>query len=231
MAHFTKLLALFLFAEIASTASAQVPGCTADDPDVACILQGAVRGVVEGDMLAFKGIPYARPPVGPLRWKPTEAAEGWSGVRDGSRFGAICPQIIGQEIKGDEDCLTVNVWRPRVKPAQALPVMVWLTGGGNHLLSGQGSAGFGGLTYSGEKFVLQGVVFVSYNLRLGVLGSFWRIPRWTPNGRRKSQATTAAWTRLPCCAGSRRILRRSTATQTRSSCSAPPLAAATSARS
>src|SRR5713101_5179025 len=136
MAHFTKLLALFLFAVIASTASAQVPGCTADDPDVACILQGAVRGVVEGDMLAFKGIPYARPPVGPLRWKPTEAAEGWSGVRDGSRFGAICPQIIGQEIKGDEDCLTVNVWRPRVKPAQALP----------------------------------GVVFVSYNLRLGVLG-------------------------------------------------------------
>jgi para-nitrobenzyl esterase len=170
MAHFTKLLALFLFAVIASTASAQVPGCTADDPDVACILQGAVRGVVEGDMLAFKGIPYARPPVGPLRWKPTEAAEGWSGVRDGSRFGAICPQIIGQEVKGDEDCLTVNVWRPRVKPAQTLPVMVWLTGGGNHLLSGQGSASFGGLTYSGEKFVPQGVVFVSYNLRLGVLG-------------------------------------------------------------
>ena len=170
MTRFTRLLALFLFAATASTASAQVPGCTANDPDVACTPQGAVRGVVEGDMLAFKGIPYARPPVGALRWKPTEAAEGWSGVRDGSHFGPICPQIIGQEIKGDEDCLTVNVWRPRVKPAQALPVMVWLTGGGNHSLSGQGSAGFGGLTYSGEKFVPQGVVFVSYNLRLGVLG-------------------------------------------------------------
>lgn len=170
MTRFTRLLALFLFAATASTASAQVPGCTANDPDVACTPQGAVRGVVEGDMLAFKGIPYARPPVGALRWKPTEAAEGWSGVRDGSHFGPICPQIIGQEIKGDEDCLTVNVWRPRVKPAQALPVMVWLTGGGNHSLSGQGSAGFGGLTYSGEKLVPQGVVFVSYNLRLGVLG-------------------------------------------------------------
>jgi para-nitrobenzyl esterase len=170
MVHFNKLLALFLFAATASTASAQVPGCTANDPGVACTLQGAVRGVVEGDMLAFKGIPYARPPVGALRWKPTEAAEGWSGVRDGSHFGPICPQIIGQEIKGDEDCLTVNVWRPRVKPARALPVMVWLTGGGNHSLSGQGSAGFGGLTYNGEKFVPQGVVFVSYNLRLGVLG-------------------------------------------------------------
>jgi para-nitrobenzyl esterase len=170
MAQFTRLLALSLFAMTASTASAQVPGCSANDPDVACTLQGAVRGVVEGDMLAFKRIPYARPPVGPLRWKPTEAAEAWSDVRDGSRFGAICPQIIGQEVKGDEDCLTVNVWRPRVKPAQALPVMVWLTGGGNHALSGQGSAGFGGLTYSGDKFVPQGVVFVSYNLRLGVLG-------------------------------------------------------------
>ena len=170
MAHLTRPFVLFLFAVTASTASAQAPGCTANDPDIACTMQGAVRGVVEGDMLAFKGIPYARPPVGQLRWKPTEAAEGWSGVRDGSRFGAICPQIIGQEVKGDEDCLTVNVWRPRVKPAQPLPVMVWLTGGGNHLLSGQGSAGFGGLTYSGEKFVPQGVVFVSYNLRLGVLG-------------------------------------------------------------
>src|SRR5437879_2832715 len=170
MAHFPRLFALFLFAVTASAASAQVPTCTTSDPDVACTPQGAVRGVVEGDMLAFKGIPYARPPVGPLRWKPTEAAEAWSDVRDGSRFGAICPQIIGQQVSGDEDCLTVNVWRPRAKPAQALPVMVWLTGGGNHSLSGQGSAGFGGLTYSGEKLVPNGVVFVSYNLRLGVLG-------------------------------------------------------------
>src|ERR1700737_1640505 len=164
MTRFTRLFALFLFAVTASTASAQVPGCTANDPAVACTLQGAVRGVVEGDMLAFKGIPYARPPVGQLRWKPTEAAEGWSGVRDGSHFGPICPQIIGQEIKGDEDCLTVNVWRPRVKPAQALPVMVWRTGGGNHSLSGQGSAGLGGLTYHGEKLVTQGKAYVRHVL-------------------------------------------------------------------
>src|SRR3984893_18821201 len=143
MTRFTRLLALFLFAATASTASAQVPGCTANDPDVACTQQGAVRGVVEGDMLAFKGIPYARPPVGPLRWKPTEAAEPWSGVRDGSRFGAICPQISGQEVKGGEDFLTINVLRPRVRPSQALPVMVWLTGGGNHSFSGQGTSIFG----------------------------------------------------------------------------------------
>src|SRR5947209_1861953 len=154
----------------ASNASAQTAGCMASDPDTVCTAQGAVRGFTEGDMLAFKGIPYARPPVGPLRWKPPEVADAWSGVRDGSRFGAICPQLIGQEVRGEEDCLTLNVWRPLAKPAQPLPVMVWLTGGGNHSLSGQGSAGFGGLTYSGERFVPQGVVFVSYNLRLGVLG-------------------------------------------------------------
>jgi para-nitrobenzyl esterase len=121
MAHFTRLLALFLFAVIASTATAQVPGCTATDPDVACTRQGAVRGVVDGDMLAFKGIPYARPPIGQLRWKPTEAAEGWSGVRDGSHFGPICPQIIGQEVKGDEDCLTVNVWTMTIPSVATFP--------------------------------------------------------------------------------------------------------------
>jgi para-nitrobenzyl esterase len=170
MLHAWKMFAIFLFAMTAATAWAQAPSCTSNESDIACTQQGAVRGVAEGDMLAFKGIPYARPPVGLLRWKPTKAAEPWSGVRDGSRFGSICPQIIGQEVKGEEDCLTVNVWRPRVKPAQALPVMVWLTGGGNHSLSGQGSAGYGGLTYSGEKLVPQGVVFVSYNLRLGALG-------------------------------------------------------------
>lgn len=168
--RFRKVLALLVFALTASSAAAQVPSCTTNDPDVACTVQGAVRGVVEGDMLAFKGIPYARPPVGPLRWKPAEAAESWPGERDGSRFGAICPQIIAQEVRGDEDCLTLNVWRPRVRPAEPLPVMVWLTGGGNHSLSGQGSAGYGGVTYNGEKFVPEGVVFVSYNLRLGVLG-------------------------------------------------------------
>jgi para-nitrobenzyl esterase len=166
----SRMLAVFLLLATSAGASAQSPGCSASEPDIACTQQGAVRGVTEGGMLAFKGIPYARPPVGALRWKPTEAVDAWTGVRDGSRFGAICPQIAGSEVKGEEDCLTLNVWRPRSLPAEKLPVMVWLTGGGNHSLSGQGSSGFGGLSYSGDNFVPQGVVFVSYNLRLGVLG-------------------------------------------------------------
>src|SRR5262245_58671309 len=53
-------------------------------------------------------------------------AERWDGVRDGSRFGAMCPQIVGEEVKGDEDCRYINVWRPREKSDRPLPVMVWL---------------------------------------------------------------------------------------------------------
>ncbi len=125
---------------------------------------------MEGATFAFKGIPYARPPVGSLRWNPPQPVARWEGVRDGNQYGAMCPQIIAGEVKGDEDCLYVNVWRPREKPDRLLPVMVWLTGGGNHQFSGQGSGGFGVVVYNGEQLVPQGVVVVSYNLRLGALG-------------------------------------------------------------
>ncbi len=82
----------------------------------------------------------------------------------------MCPQIIDGNVEGDEDCLYLNVWRPLKKPAHLLPVMIWLHGGGNQSYSGAGSNGFGGVVYNGEKLVPQGVVFVSYNLRLGALG-------------------------------------------------------------
>jgi para-nitrobenzyl esterase len=161
---------LFLGACVPRVTSNLAADCAASGPDIVCTEQGAVRGVVEGEMLAFKGIPYARPPVGPLRWRPTQAAEPWQGVRDGSRYSSMCPQIIGKEVRGEEDCLFINVWRPREMGTEPLPVMVWLTGGGNHSLSGEGTASFGGVTYNGEKLLPHGVVFVSYNLRLGVLG-------------------------------------------------------------
>src|SRR5262245_21394213 len=120
---------LFLGACFRHVTSKLAADCAASGADIVCTEQGAVRGVVEGEMLAFKGIPYARPPVGALRWQPTEGAEPWQGVRDGSRYGSMCPQIIGKEVKGEEDCLFINVWRPREMPTQPLPVMVWLTGG------------------------------------------------------------------------------------------------------
>src|SRR5258708_296101 len=122
------------------------------------IEQGPVRGGSEGRTLAFEGIAYAQAPIGPLRWKPPQPAGTWESVRDGSRYGAICPQFVGREIKGEEDCLYVNVWRPREKPDRPLPVMVWLTGGGNHSFSGQGSSAFSVLLYNGEQLVPEGVV-------------------------------------------------------------------------
>src|SRR4051812_35421283 len=154
---------------IGGSAQAQAASCVPDSPDVVCTENGAVRGVAEGQTLAFKGIPYAQAPVGELRWRPPVPAAHWDGVRDGSRYGAICLQIIAGEVKGDEDCLYVNVWRPIEKPNRPLPVMVWLTGGGNHEYSGQGSPGFGGVIYNGEQLVPEGVIVVSYNLRLNAL--------------------------------------------------------------
>jgi para-nitrobenzyl esterase len=165
----SRLGATALLALSCGFAAAEGTACPGG-ADIACVEQGAVRGVVDGETLAFKGIPYAQPPVGPLRWKPPQPAAHWEGVRDGSRYGAMCPQIVGKDVKGAEDCLYINVWRPRQKAERPLPVMIWLTGGGNHSLSGQGSSGFGGIVYDGLAMVPQGVVFVSYNPRLGALG-------------------------------------------------------------
>ena len=163
----TAALALALFS---ATAVAQPHASCTATAEIVCTEQGAIRGAIEGQTLAFKGIPYARPPLGTLRWKPPVPPTPWEGVREGSRYAGMCPQLVGQQVKGDEDCLYVNVWRPRETRQGTLPVMIWLTGGGNHSLSGQGSPQFGGVVYSGEQLVPQGVVFVSYNLRLGALG-------------------------------------------------------------
>ena len=123
--------------------------------------------MVEGEILTFKGIPYAQPPVDALRWRPPQPPTPWQGVRDADHYGSICPQMSGKEVRGEEDCLFINVWLPHQKPARPLPVMIWLTGGGNHSQSGEGT---GAVVFNGERLVLQGVVFVSYNARLGVLG-------------------------------------------------------------
>ncbi|AWK90068.1 carboxylesterase/lipase family protein [Azospirillum thermophilum] len=168
----------------AAPAKAAAEGCV-ESEGIVCTDAGPVRGTLEGGTLAFKGIPYARPPVGPLRWRPPAAPEPWMEVRDASRYGEVCPQLTGSgQPVGDEDCLTVNVWKPAAPASTAAataataataaeqrPVMVWFTGGGNHSLSGQGSAQYGGVSYDGRALAERaGVVFVSFNYRLGALG-------------------------------------------------------------
>src|SRR5438477_5120900 len=106
----TAIVAVAIVASISGASAAQPVSCTVSEADAVCTEQGAVRGVPEGVTLAFKGIPYAKPPIGPLRWKPPEPPPHWDGIRDGRLFGPMCPQPAGKEVKGEEDCLYLNIW-------------------------------------------------------------------------------------------------------------------------
>jgi para-nitrobenzyl esterase len=170
-AALTTTVATVAITTFAGCASRPAAGpCSEAGPGIVCTAQGAVRGAADGGTIAFKGLPYAAAPVGARRWAPPEPPASWPGVRDGSRFGAVCPQLAGPQLIGDEDCLTLNVWTPATPPARPLPVMVFLTGGGNHAFSGQGAPVFGGVDYNGQQLVPRGVVYVSFNYRLGALG-------------------------------------------------------------
>lgn len=122
--------------------------------------------VSEG-IAAFKGIPYAAPPIGPLRWRPPQPPGPWSGVRDSSHFGNDCmqtPYVIPTGQKVSEDCLTVNVWTATDYRRMRRPVMVFIYGGA---FIG-GSAAYP--LYDGARLAGEGVVVVSFNYRVGIFG-------------------------------------------------------------
>lgn len=124
---------------------------------------GLVKGAVQEDLTVFRGIPFAAPPVGELRWRPPHPAFAWEGVRDATKFGPD-PYQGGGKGNVSEDCLYVNVWTPAKRPDERLPVLVWIYGGG---FAGGGSSGRG---TSGEHLARKGVVLVSFNYRVGSLG-------------------------------------------------------------
>ena len=131
---------------------------------------GAVEGKTVGKIREFKGIPFARPPVGPLRWKAPQPLPAWQGVRKAQSFGAACIQprptavhiYANPPAKISEDCLTLNIWAP--EKATGAPVIVWIHGGA--LATGYSHEGM----YDGAKLAARGAIVVSINYRLGVLG-------------------------------------------------------------
>jgi para-nitrobenzyl esterase len=128
---------------------------------------GLIRGASAAGVSSFKGLPYAAPPTGKLRWRPPQPASSWSGVRDATQFGAGCPQaLMGNPFLPpgtiSEDCLNLNVYTPTPHTGSDRPVLVWIHGGG--LVQD------GGRNYDGTKLAATGTVVVTINYRLGALG-------------------------------------------------------------
>ncbi|MBU0574066.1 MAG: carboxylesterase family protein [Candidatus Margulisbacteria bacterium] len=131
---------------------------------------GLIRGEKRDGLFVFKGIPYASPPVGQLRWQPPRPPVPWEGTKECMNFGPGCPQLESPTGHGipwdrtDEDCLSLNIWTPAASSSDRLPVMVWIHGGA--FVSG-GSSFY---LYDGANLSKKGVVVVTINYRLGPFG-------------------------------------------------------------
>jgi len=164
-----RLLIAVYVLTIATSAIAALPEPVKTDA-------GLVSGVAgtSDAIRVFKGIPFAAPPVGPLRWRAPQPPAKWEGVRRADQFGARCMQAGGgggrqggpppQPIS--EDCLYLNVWTPANAASDKLPVIVWSYGGA--FTGGSGSLP----QYDGEQLARKGVIFVTYNYRLGPFGFY-----------------------------------------------------------
>ncbi|XP_013173656.1 PREDICTED: cholinesterase 1-like [Papilio xuthus] len=157
-------------------------------------------GVLEGDVInneyggqiySFKGIPYAQPPLGDLRFKAPQPVKPWNGVRDAKKLGNECYQfnIFAQKVnQGSEDCLYINVFSPNLKPTKPLPVMVWIHGGG--FTGGTGSDELYGPNY----LVRHDVILVTFHYRLEILGFLCLDTEDVPgNAGMKDQVAALRW--------------------------------------
>jgi para-nitrobenzyl esterase len=144
------------------------------------IESGIVIGTEDSGAIGYKGIPYAQPPIGELRWKAPQAVAPWTEALAATQYPPFCPQPDNNlgEVGGQEDCLYLNVWTPAMRdPAEKLPVMVFIHGGGNFL--GSSTSPLNGLLnnsssrplYEGQRLATRGqVLVVTFNYRLGALG-------------------------------------------------------------
>ncbi len=157
MAWLLRIAGLFAFAAVAAAA------------DPVPVDGGLVAGVRDADVLAYRGVPFAAPPVGPLRWRAPVAVQPWSGVRPATAFAPACLQN-GVSMPGEvppqtsEDCLYLNVWTPSAGGGAKLPVLVWIHGGG--FTNGSASMPL----YWGDRLARRGIVVVTVSYRLGAFG-------------------------------------------------------------
>ena len=164
-----KIILALLVVALLGVILAVCPGCGVTNP-VAQTKLGKVQGQAGSEgILVFKGIPYAKPPVGELRWKPPQPPEPWSDTLRATQYGPVAPQTVdalepSSEVEQSEDCLSLNVWTPGIDDKRR-PVMVWIHGGGWTNGSSADES------YEGWPTSRRGdVVVVSMNYRLGALG-------------------------------------------------------------
>lgn len=171
-----------------SGAASAATGAGRTAPEVVLPHGGRLRGAWDGELRVFKGLRYARPPVGSLRFEPPQAEPPWQGLRDATEFGPVAPQWprSGARQLGAPDCLRLNVWAPQVDAGQRLPVLVWVHGGGFF------RGGASDALYDGASFARQGLVFVSIQYRLGVDG-FAHLPDAAPNRGLLDQLAALRW--------------------------------------
>jgi para-nitrobenzyl esterase len=136
----------------------------AQQPSPVRVVEGLVQGTSEGVLTVYRGIPFAMPPVGDLRWRAPQPPAKWEGVRQATKF-APGPIQGGTPPSGkSEDCLYLNIWTPAKFPGESIPVLVWIYGGGF------GAGATSEKNYSGENLAMKGVVLVSIAYRVGQLG-------------------------------------------------------------
>ena len=169
----TKLVGIILILICAKWSFAQNTAAVQTSGPEVKITSGVLRGVTDGVVTSFRGIPYAAAPVGEFRWRPPQPIAAWQGVRDAVKFGASCAQAGWGAAPGtiqagsSEDCLFLNLWLPAgTKAGAKLPVMVWIHGGA--FVMGAGSQ----RDDDGNQFAKQGVILMTFNYRLGRLGHF-----------------------------------------------------------
>jgi para-nitrobenzyl esterase len=146
----------------------------AADSSIVATNAGALRGQVADNVLSFKGVPFAAPPVGSLRWREPQSVQPWAGVRDASAFAPPCAQAAmgwndSVAAQSREDCLYLNVWVPVRHNGKPLPVMIFFPGGAYHAGADRGLSSIEP-SYDGAKLAQRGVIVITANYRLGLFG-------------------------------------------------------------